>query len=113
MTYNKDSGRRNVYIDAEEVLADVMADEDAKDIPEGFTNKITFLAKGYDSSWTGLDKMSDINMWNLTLQSDEVQTWTRFGKGALDCYKLVDWNSATWSTGGFSQQFSKTFLKVQ
>ena len=73
LTFHQARGERKVYVDAEEVLADVMVDNTARDIPEWFINNITFVPKGYSSDWTGLDKMTDINIWNITLAPGEVE----------------------------------------
>ena len=51
LTFHQARGERKVYVDAEEVLADVMVDNTARDIPDWFINNITFMPK--DTPLTG------------------------------------------------------------
>ena len=99
MTASERTGMRKVYLDGEEVLADIM--EEPKQLPAWFVNNITFMPKGYDwPNWTGLDKITDINIYNKTLDNNEILNWTKCvdDKGLEN--KIVDWISAKWTSKG-------------
>ena len=47
-TYNKGSGERKVYVDANKELEDIMDNEAVKDIPDDFLNDLDFMSRtGY------------------------------------------------------------------
>ena len=97
-SYNKGRRERKVYVDAEEVLADVVDDE--AEIPDGFVNNITFMSSNGYPSWSALDMITDINIWNVTLAPDDVKMWNSCRIENLEKYRIVDWRTAMWTTRG-------------
>ena len=96
-TYHRKTRERKAYIDAVEILGDMMhKNDESLDVSDWFPNNITFMSYGYGPHWTSVDKMADINIWNVTLNQREIDQWTDC-KEAKKEYKVVDWNTAEWN----------------
>ena len=95
LTYHQDHKHVKVYIDAELVLADVMDTNFESTINDWFVNNITFMPKAYGAEWSSLDLMTDINVWNVTLQTDDIETWTNCRSKIVES-KIISWMMAEW-----------------
>ena len=117
-TYHRKSKQQRVYVDAVEILEDTLKVNDKDfDLSDGFLNNLKFMLNGRDCK--SVDKMTDINIWNVTLDHREIKRWTAC-KSILPEYKVVNWKTADWNVNdiveiGFenSSAICKTKNEVQ
>ena len=66
----------------------------------GAEDRINLLFNKNDYIEVSLDKITDVNIWNITLSYEEVQLWTNYDENHLVENKIVDWKTANWSLKG-------------
>ena len=97
-TYDKEKKQSKVLIDAQIVLEDNWDFNDKTLLSQTFDYNITFMPSYHKfNEWGSVDRMTDINIWNSTLEEETIEDWTKC-KSNLDEFKVVDWKSTEWET---------------